>query len=115
MNILNNLIDAKINTIHFNFNASNVDFSQDLIFLISKLNCELDLYRLTFHTTSSFKIDIKIGEQSIHSLNYSGDSLYIQSIFCMAKNEQHQHWVIELIDNGGRIDIFSDDAIFEKL
>ena len=82
---------------------------------VSKLNADLERHQLIFHNTSSFNVKIQAGEQSINPHCYSGDSLYIQSIWCKEKTEKHQHWEIILIDNGGNIDIFAEKLFIQKL
>ena len=113
--LVNNLSDAKIHSIYFNFNADNLEQPQDLVISVSKLNADLERQQLVFHNTSSFNVKIQAGEQSINPLCYSGDSLYIQSISCKGKTEKHQHWEIILIDNGGNIDIFAEKLFIQKL
>ena len=113
--LVSNLSDAKIHSIYFNFDADNLEQPQDLVISVSKLNADLERYQLVFHNTSSFNIKIQAGEQSINPLCYSGDSLYIQSIWCKEKTEKHQHWEIILIDNGGNIDIFAEKLFIQKL
>ena len=113
--LVSNLSDAKIHSIYFNFDADNLEQPQDLVISVSKLNADLERYQLVFHNTSSFNIKIQAGEQSINPLGYSGDSLYIQSIWCKEKTEKHQHWEIILIDNGGNIDIFAEKLFIQKL
>ena len=113
--LVSNLSDAKIISIYFNFDADNLEQPQDLVISVSKLNADLERYQLVFHNTSSFNIKIQAGEQSINPLCYSGDSLYIQSIWCKEKTEKHQHWEIILIDNGGNIDIFAEKLFIQKL
>ena len=113
--LISNLSDAKIHSIYFNFNADNLEQPQDLVISVSKLNADLERHQLVFHNTSSFNVKIQAGEQSINPLCYSGDSLYIQSIWCKEKTEKHQHWEIILIDNGGNIDIFAEKLFIQKL
>ena len=113
--LINNLSDAKIHSIYFNFDADNPIQPQDLVISVSKLNADLERYQLVFHNTNSFSVKIQAGEQSINPLYYSGDSLYIQSISCKEKTEKHQHWEIKLIDNGGNIDIFAEKLFIQKL
>ena len=113
--LVNNLSDAKIHSIYFNFDADNPIQPQDLVISVSKLNADLERHQLIFHNTSSFNVKIQAGEQSINPLCYSGDSLYIQSISCKEKTEKHQHWEIILIDNGGNIDIFAEKLFIQKL
>ena len=113
--LISNLSDAKIHSIYFNFNADNLEQPQDLVISVSKLNADLERYQLVFHNTSSFNVKIQAGKQSINPLCYSGDSLYIQSIWCKEKTEKHQHWEIILIDNGGNIDIFAEKLFIQKL
>lgn len=113
MNGIQDLIDGKIESIYFDFSANNVGYSQNLVFLIGKLNISTNWYKLIFYDTSSFQMNIKIGEQSIYPSNYAGDSLYIQSVLCLKKSEFHEHWRIELIDNEGNIDIFSNGVNIE--
>jgi hypothetical protein len=113
--LINNLSDAKIHSIYFNFDADNPIQPQDLVISVSKLNADLERQQLVFHNTSSFNVKIQAGEQSINPLCYSGDSLYIQSILCEEKTEKHQHWEIILIDNGGNIDIFAEKLFIQKL
>lgn len=113
--LVNNLSDAKIHSIYFNFDADNSIQQQDLVISVSKLNADLERYQLVFHNTSSFNVKIQAGEQSINPLCYSSDSLYIQSISCKKKTEKHQHWEIILIDNGGNIDIFAEKLFIQKL
>ena len=113
--LISNLSDAKIHSIYFNFNADNLEQPQDLVISVSKLNADLEWQQLVFHNTSSFNVKIQAGEQSINSLCYSSDSLYIQSISCKEKTEKHQHWEIILIDNGGNIDIFAEKLFIQKL
>ena len=113
--LVNNLSDAKIHSIYFNFDVDNLEQLQDLVISVSKLNADLERYQLVFHNTNSFSVKIQAGEQSINPLCYSGDSLYIQSISCKEKTEKHQHWEIILIDNGGNIDIFAEKLFIQKL
>ena len=113
--LVNNLSDAKIHSIYFNFDADNLEQPQDLVISVSKLNADLERYQLVFHNTSSFNVKIQAGKQSINPLCYSGDSLYIQSIWCKEKTEKHQHWEIILNDNGGNIDIFAEKLFIQKL
>ena len=113
--LVNNLSDAKIHSIYFNFDADNLEQPQDLVISVSKLNADLERYQLVFHNTSSFNVKIQAGKQSINPLCYSGDSLYIQSIWCKEKTEKHQPWEIILIDNGGNIDIFAEKLFIQKL
>ena len=113
--LVNNLSDAKIHSIYFNFDADNFEQPQDLVISVSKLNADLEWQQLVFHNTSSFNVKIQAGEQSINPLCYSGDSLYIQSISCKEKTEEHQHWEIILIDNGGNINIFAEKLFIQKL
>ena len=113
--LISNLSDAKIHSIYFNFNADNLEQPQDLVISVSKLNADLERQQLMFHNTSSFNVKIQAGDQSINPLCYSGDSLYIQSIWCKEKTEKHQHWEIILIDNGGNIDIFAEKLFIQKL
>ena len=113
--LISNLSDAKIHSIYFNFNADNLEQPQDLVISVSKLNADLERQQLIFHNTSSFNVKIQAGDQSINPLCYSGDSLYIQSIWCKEKTEKHQHWEIILIDNGGNIDIFAEKLFIQKL
>ena len=80
--LINNLSDAKIHSIYFNFDADNPTQPQDLVISVSKQNADLERYQLVFHNTSSFNVKIQAGEQSINPLCYSGDSLYIKSISC---------------------------------
>ena len=86
--LVNNLSDAKIHSIYFNFDADNLEQPQDLVISVSKLNADLERYQLVFHNTSSFNIKIQAGEQSINPLCYFGDSLYIQSIFLQRENRK---------------------------
>ena len=113
--LVNNLSDAKIHSIYFNFDADNPTQPQNLVISVSKLNADLERQQLIFHNTSSFNVKIQAGEQSINPHCYSGDSLYIQSISCKEKTEKHQHWEIILIDNGGNIDIFAEKLFIQKL
>ena len=113
--LVNNLSDAKIHSIYFNFDVDNPTQPQDLVISVSKLNTDLERYQFVFHNTSSFNIKIQAGEQSINPLCYSGDSLYIQSIWCKEKTEKHQHWEIILIDNGGNINIFAEKLFIQEL
>ena len=113
--LVSNLSDAKIHSIYFNFDADNPTQPQDLVISVSKLNADLERYQLVFHNTSSCNVKIQAVEQSINPLCYSGDSLYIQSIWCKDKTEKHQHWEIILIDNGGNIDIFAEKLFIQKL
>ena len=113
--LVNNLSDAKIHSIYFNFDADNLEQPQDLVISVSKLNADLERHQLIFHNTSSFNVKIQAGEQSINPHCYSGNSLYIQSISCKEKTEKHQHWEIILIDNGGNIDIFAEKLFIQKL
>ena len=113
--LINNLSDAKIHSIYFNFDVDNPTQPQDLVISVSKLNTDLERYQFVFHNTSSFNIKIQSGEQSINPLCYSGDSLYIQSIWCKEKTEKHQHWEIILIDNGGNINIFAEKLFIQEL
>lgn len=113
--LVNNLSDAKIHSIYFNFDADNLEQPQDLVISVSKLNADLERQQLIFHNTSSFNVKIQAGEQSINPHCYCGDSLYIQSISCKEKTEKHQHWEIILIDNGGNIDIFAEKLFIQKL
>ena len=113
--LVNNLSDAKIHSIYFNFDADNLEQPQDLVISVSKLNADLEWQQLVFHNTSSFNVKIQAGEQSINPLCYSGDSLYIQSIWCKEKTEKHQHWEIILIDNGGNINIFAEKLFIQEL
>lgn len=113
--LVNNLSDAKIHSIYFNFDADNLEQPQDLVISVSKLNADLERYQLIFHNTSSFNVKIQAGELSINPHCYSGNSLYIQSISCKKKTEKHQHWEIILIDNGGNIDIFAEKLFIQKL
>ena len=52
--LVNNLSDAKIHSIYFNFDADNPIQPQDLVISVSKLNADLDRQQLIFHNTSSF-------------------------------------------------------------
>ena len=113
--LANNLSDAKIHSIYFNFDADNPIQPQDLVISVSKLNADLERQQLIFHNTSSFNVKIQAGDLSINTLCYFGDSLYIQSISCKEKTEKHQHWEIILIDNGGNIDIFAEKLFIQKL
>lgn len=113
--LVNNLSDAKIHSIYFNFDADNLEQPQDLVISVSKLNADLERHQLIFHNTSSFNVKIQAGELSINPHCYSGNSLYIQSISCKKKTEKHQHWEIILIDNGGNIDIFAEKLFIQKL
>ena len=113
--LVNNLSDAKIHSIYFNFDADNPIKPQDLVISVSKLNADLERQQLIFHNTSSFNVKIQAGEQSINPHCYCGDNLYIQSILCKEKTEKHQHWEIILIDNGGNIDIFAEKLFIQKL
>ncbi len=113
--LINNLSDAKIHSIYFNFDADNPIKPQDLVISVSKLNADLERQQLIFHNTSSFNVKIQAGEQSINPHCYCGDNLYIQSILCKEKTEKHQHWEIILIDNGGNIDIFAEKLFIQKL
>ena len=113
--LVNNLSDVKIHSIYFNFDADNPIQPQDLVISVSKLNADLEWYQLVFNNTSSFNVKIQAGEQSINPLCYSGDSLYIQSIWCKEKTEKHQHWEIILIDNGGNINIFAEKLFIQEL
>ena len=113
--LINNLSDAKIHSIYFNFDVDNPTQPQDLVISVSKLNTDLERYQFVFHNTSSFNIKIQAGEQSINPLCYSGDSLYIQSSWCKEKTEKHQHWEIILIDNGGNINIFAEKLCIQEL
>ena len=113
--LINNLSDAKIHSIYFNFDADNLEQPQDLVISVSKLNADLERHQLIFHNTSSFNVKIQAGELSINPHCYSGNSLYIQSISCKKKTEKHQHWEIILIDNGGNIDIFAEKLFIQKL
>ena len=113
--LINNLSDAKIHSIYFNFDVDNPTQPQDLVISVSKLNTDLERYQFVFHNTSSLNIKIQAGEQSINPLCYSGDSLYIQSIWCKEKTEKHQHWEIILIDNGGNINIFAEKLFIQEL
>ena len=113
--LVNNLSDAKIHSIYFNFDADNPIQPQDLVISVSKLNADLERQQLIFHNTSSFNVKIQAGEQSINPHYYFGDSLYIQSILCKEKTVKHQRWEIILIDNGGNIDIFAEKLFIQKL
>lgn len=113
--LANNLSDAKIHSIYFNFDADNPIQPQDLVISASKLNADLERQQLIFHNTSSFNVKIQAGDLSINTLCYFGDSLYIQSISCKEKTEKHQHWEIILIDNGGNINIFAEKLFIQKL
>ena len=113
--LINNLSDAKIHSIYFNFDVDNPTQPQDLVISVSKLNTDLEWYQFVFHNTSSFNIKIQAGEQSINPHCYYGDSLYIQSIWCKEKTEKHQHWEIILIDNGGNINIFAEKLFIQEL
>lgn len=85
--LINNLSDAKIHSIYFNFDADNPTQPQDLVISVSKLNADLEQYQLVFHNTSSFNVKIQAGEQSINPLCYFGDSPCISSLF-PAKRKQ---------------------------
>ncbi|GJH39943.1 hypothetical protein RCZ04_04930 [Capnocytophaga sp. HP1101] len=114
-NFINLLPDAKIQVIYFDFDAENVERSQDLVIIVSKLRSHLEQYKLVFSNTSSFNIKIEVGEQSVYPRHYSGDSMYIKSVFCREEVEKHQHWQIVLIDKEGYIDIFAEELSIEKL
>ena len=47
--LVNNLSDAKIHSIYFNFDADNPIQPQDLVISVSKLNADLERYQLIFH------------------------------------------------------------------
>ena len=61
--LVNNLSDAKIHSIYFNFDADNPIQPQDLVISASKLNADLERHQLIFHNTSSFNVKIQAGEQ----------------------------------------------------
>ncbi|MFC2398897.1 MAG: hypothetical protein ACFNP4_06235 [Capnocytophaga gingivalis] len=112
---INLLPDAKIQTISFDFDAKNIQHSQDLVIIVSKLQEQIEQYQLFFSNTSSFNVRVAVGEQSVYPINYEGDSMYIASVLCKEKVKQHQHWQIQLIGKVGCIDIFADELNITKI
>lgn len=106
---MNFLIDAKIMSIKFDFNASNVLKNQNLIFEVEKLEDNLVSYTLQFIDVSSFQVFIDVGEKNLSPSSYEADSIYISSIVMLEQYKNHKKWKITLIDNVGSIEIFSND------
>ncbi|OOF55200.1 hypothetical protein [Rodentibacter genomosp. 2] len=106
---MNFLIDAKIISIKFDFDASNVLKSQDLVFEVEKLEDKLMCYTVKFIDVSSFQVFLEIGENNISPSSYEADSMYISSIIMLEQYKNHKKWKIELIDNVGSIEVFSND------
>lgn len=106
---MNFLIDAKIMSIKFDFNASNVLKNQNLIFEVEKLEDNLVSYTLQFIDVSSFQVFLDVGEKNLSSSSYEADSIYISSIVMLEQYKNHKKWKITLIDNVGSIEIFSND------
>lgn len=104
----NYLIDAKIVSVHFDFDANNISKSQDVILILEKLEDELTFYMLKFIDVSGFKFSLDIGNKNIVPTSYEADSMYIESINLLEKSANHVKWEIRLIDNIGNIVIFSD-------
>lgn len=106
---MNFLIDAKIMSIKFDFNASNVLKNQNLIFEVKKLEDNLVSYTLQFIDVSSFQVFLDVGEKNLSPSSYEADSIYISSIVMLEQYKNHKKWKITLIDNVGSIEIFSND------
>lgn len=106
---MNFLIDAKIMSIKFDFNASNVLKNQNLIFEVEKLEDNLVSYTLQFIDVSSFQVFLDVGEKNLSPSSYEADSMYISSIVMLEQYKNHKKWKITLIDNVGSIEIFSND------
>ncbi len=106
---MNFLIDAKIMSIKFDFNASNILKNQNLIFEVEKLEDNLVSYTLQFIDVSSFQVFLDIGEKNLSPSSYEADSIYISSIVMLEQYKNHKKWKITLIDNVGSIEIFSND------
>ena len=64
---INLLPDAKIQTISFDFDAKNIQHSQDLVIIVSKLQEQIEQYKLVFSNTSSFNVRVAVSEQSVLS------------------------------------------------
>ena len=103
------LIDAKIMSIKFDFDASNVLKNQNLIFEVEKLEDNLVSYTLQFIDVSSFQVFLDVGEKNLSPSSYEADSMYISSIVMLEQYKNHKKWKITLIDNVGSIEIFSND------
>ena len=106
---MNFLIDAKIMSIKFDFNASNVLKNQNLIFEVEKLEDNLVSYTLQFIDVSSFQVFLDVGEKNLSPSSYEADSIYISSIVMLEQYKNHKKWKITLIDNVVSIEIFSND------
>ena len=63
---INLLPDAKIQTISFDFDAKNIQHSQDLVIIVSKLQEQIEQYQLVFSNTSSFNVRV-IGSNMKHT------------------------------------------------
>lgn len=109
----NHLIDAKINSIYFKFDAMKYMTSQNLEVSIQNLIDELVHYNLIFLNVSSFCFNIKTGSMSINTNHYEADCLYIKELKNINSSNNHQHWVIYLIDDIGTIEIFCDDFLIQ--
>ena len=106
---MNFLIDAKIMSIKFDFDASNVLKNQNLIFEVEKLEDNLVSYTLQFIDVSSFQVFLDVGEKNLSPSSYKADSMYISSIVMLEQYKNHKKWKITLIDKVGSIEIFSND------
>ena len=106
---MNFLIDAKIMSIKFDFDASNVLKNQNLIFEVEKLEDNLVSYTLQFIDVSSLQVFLDVGEKNLSPSSYEADSMYISSIVMLEQYKNHKKWKITLIDNVGSIEIFSND------
>ena len=106
---MNFLIDAKIMSIKFDFDASNVLKNQNLIFEVEKLEDNLVSYTLQFIDVSSFQVFLDVGEKNLSPSSYEADSMYISSIVMLEQYKNHKKCKITLIDNVGSIEIFSND------
>ena len=111
---MNFLIDAKIMSIKFDFDASNILKNQNLIFEVEKLEDNLVSYTLQFIDVSSFQVFLDVGEKNLSPSSYEADSMYISSIVMLEQYKNHKKWKITLIDNVGSIEIFSNDIEFVR-
>ena len=87
--LINNLSDAKIHSIYFNFDADNPIQPQNLVISVSKLNADLERYQLVFHNTNSFSVKIQAGEQSINPLFAALVTACISSLFGAKRKQKN--------------------------
>lgn len=107
--MMNVLVDAKILSMNFDFDASNIHKNQNLIFKLEKLNDKLTSYILKFIDVSSFQISLDVGDKKMSPASYEADSMYISSIVMLEQTERHKRFRITLFDDVGSVEVFSND------